>query len=200
MATASTDRMLIESAMPRFNTVIAEHVVVAADTATTLRAAKTLDLLTVRTPLLALSMWIREMPARLAGAAPPPLPRLVIADGTGLPGWLLLGERTGREIAFGAVGRFWQPVIEWRDVPLADFASFAEPGWGKIAANFSVLPYGQSSTLLSYECRTITTDLESRRQFLRYWWLIRPFVRHIMRATLKKIRADAEAAAELRRQ
>jgi hypothetical protein len=124
----------------------------------------------------------------------------VIADGTGLPGWLLLGERIGREIAFGAVGKFWQPVIEWRDVPLADFASFTEPGWGKIAANFSVLPYGQSSTLLSYECRTITTDLESRRQFLRYWWLIRPFVRHIMRATLKKIRADAEAAAELRRQ
>jgi hypothetical protein len=192
--------MLIESVMPEFDTVIAEHLVVAADTATTFRAARTLDLLTVRTPLLALSMWIRGLPARVTGAAPPPLPRLVIADGTGLPGWLLLGEHTDREIAFGAVGRFWQPVIEWRNVPLADFATFAEPGWGKIAANFSMLPYGESSTLLSYECRTVTTDPGSQRQFLRYWWLIRPFVGHIMRATLKKIRADAEAAAEPRRQ
>jgi hypothetical protein len=42
-----------------------------------------------------------------------------------------------------AVGKFWQPVIEWRDVPRAEFNGFAEPGWGKIAANFSVLPYGE---------------------------------------------------------
>ena len=75
-------------------------------------------------------------------------------------------RRPNREIAFGAVGKFWQPVIEWRDVPRAEFNGFAEPGWGKIAANFCVLPYGERSTLLSYECRTVTTDPESRRRFL----------------------------------
>jgi hypothetical protein len=192
MSSVGTDRMLIESAMPRFDTVIAEHVVVAADPTTTFHAARTLDVLTVRTPLLAASMWIRGLPDRWSGKAAAPLPRLVVADG-GLPGWLVLGEQPGREIAFGAVGRFWQPVIEWRDVAQAEFSRFAEPGWGKIAANFSVLPYGGNSTLLSYECRTVTTDPESRRRFLRYWWLIRPFVGHIMRATLNQIKANAES-------
>lgn len=185
--------------MPTFDVVIAKHVLVAADPTTTFDAARVLDLLTVRTPLLAASMWIRALPARLFGKATPPLLSLVIGKGVGLPGWLLLGERAGREIAFGAVGKFWRPVIEWRGVLLTDFPTFAEPGWGKIAANFSVVPYGECSTLLSYECRTVTTDPESRRRFLRYWWLIRPFVGHIMRATLNQIKSDAEAVADRRK-
>ncbi|GAY13516.1 hypothetical protein [Mycobacterium sp. shizuoka-1] len=106
----------------------------------------------------------------------------------------MLGERDGAEIAFGAVGRFWQPVIEWRSVDPTTFRGFDEPGWGKIAANFSVRPYGPGATLLSYECRTATTDPRSRRRFARYWWLIRPFVAHILRATLRQIKANAEAA------
>jgi hypothetical protein len=195
MTTVGAERMLIESAVPMFDAMIAEHVVVAADPSTTFRAARALDLLTVRTPLLTASMWIRDLPARLLGKSAPPLPRLVMAEKIGLPGWLLLGEQPNREIAFGAVGRFWRPVIEWRDVAPADFSSFAEAGWGKLAANFSVAPYGESHTLLSYQCRTTTTDPGARRSFLRYWWLIRPFVSHIMRATLNAIKADAEAAA-----
>jgi hypothetical protein len=186
--------MLIESALPTFDAVIVEHVLVPADAATTFRAAKTLDLLTVRTPLLVASMWVRVLPARLLGKAAPPPPRMVVAENVGLLGWLLLGEQPNREIAFGAVGKFWQPVIEWRDIAAADFCDFAEPGWGKIAANFSVAPYGESQTLLSYQCRTATTDPDTRRRFLRYWWLIRPFVAHIMRATLNAIKTDAEAA------
>lgn len=187
--------MLIETALPSFDAMLAEHVVVAADPPTTFRAAKALDLLTVRSPLLVASMWIRNLPARLSGRAAAAPPRLVIADNT-LPGWLVLGERPNCEFAFGAVGKFWQPVIEWRDVAPADFTDFDQPGWGRIAANFSVTPYGESHTLLSYQCRTATTDPASRRHFLRYWRLIRPFVAHIMRATLNTIKADAEAAAD----
>lgn len=185
--------MVIESVMPEFDARIAEHVVVAVDPATALDAARNLDFLTVRTPLLAASMWIRGLPERLRGRTAPPPPRLVLGQGMGLPGWLLLGERPDREIAFGAVGKFWQPTIEWRDVPQQQFRDFSEPGWGKIAANFSVMPYGEHATLLSYECRTVTTDAASRGRFLRYWWLIRPFVGHILRATLATIRADAES-------
>ncbi len=186
--------MLIESAVPTYDAMIAEHVVVAADPSTTFQSARGLDFLSVRTPLLTASMWVRDLPARWFGKTIPPPPRLVLADEMGLPGWLLLGEQPNREIAFGAVGKFWRPLIEWRDVPRTDFPGFAAPGWGKIAANFSMAPYGESHTLLSYQCRTTTTDPESRRRFLRYWWLIRPFVAHIMRATLNTIKADAEAA------
>ena len=51
--------------------MIAEHVVVAADPSTAFQAVRTLDLLTVRTPLLVASMWIRDLPARLSGKATP---------------------------------------------------------------------------------------------------------------------------------
>ncbi|WP_433664590.1 hypothetical protein ACQPW1_22125 [Nocardia sp. CA-128927] len=195
MTKSDVDRMLIESAEPVFDAMIAEHQIVQADLATTFRAARSLDFLTVRTPLLTTAMWLRGLPNRWSGHPASPLPRLVVADGVGLPGWLLLGEQPEREITFGAVGKFWQPDIEWRDVAQADFAGFAEPGWGKIAANFSVERYGQHATLLSYQCRTVTTDPDSRQRFLRYWWLIRPFVAHIMRATVHTIRNNAEAAA-----
>jgi hypothetical protein len=198
MSTVNGEGMLIESAVPAFDAMIAEHVVVAADPAITFQAAKALDLLAVRTPLLTASMWIRDLPARLLGKSVPPPPRLVMGEKVDLAGWLPLGEQPNREIAFGAVGKFWRPVIEWRDVAPADFVGFAEPGWGKIAANFSVAPYGASGTLLSYQCRTTTTDLSAHRCFMRYWWLIRPFVAHIMRATVNAIKGDAEAAVTAR--
>jgi hypothetical protein len=186
--------MLIESAMPIFDAMIAEHAVVQADPATTFHATRALDFLTVRTPLLTAATWVRGVPAWWTGEPAPPLSGLMLAEGGGLPGWLVLGEQANREIAFGAVGKFWRPNIEWRDVPQVDFTDFAEPGWGKIAANFSVRPYREQATLLGCQCRTVITDLGSRRQFLRYWWLIGPLVAHIMRATLRTVQADAEVA------
>ncbi len=194
MTSLDPDALLIESAMPCYDAVIAEHLVVEADAATTFAAASAIDLMTVHSPLLDLSMWLRALPARLSGEAGPPLPRLVIGPDMGLPGWTFLGLRAEREIAFGAVGRFWQPTIDWRNVAATDFPSFDEPGWGKIAASFSVRPYGASSSLLTYECRTVTTDPDSRRRFLRYWFLVRPFVGHVLRATLRQIAANATAS------
>jgi hypothetical protein len=57
------------------------------------------------------------------------------------------------------------------------------------------LPYGEFASLLTYECRTVTTDPGSRRRFLSYWWIIRPFVAHILRATLRQIKANAETSS-----
>jgi hypothetical protein len=192
--TTGTRGLVLDSVMPSYDVAITEHVLVRTDPQTTYCAARGLDLLTVHSPLLDAAMWVRQLPSRLTGRQGPRPPRLVIGEGLGIPGWLVLGEQDGTEIAFGAVGRFWQPVIEWRDVAAAEFPGFAEPGWGKIAANFTVLPYGSGKTLLSYECRTATTDPQSRRRFARYWWLVRPFVAHILRATLRQIKVNAEAA------
>ncbi len=193
----AVDNLVLDSVMPGYDVVIAEHQLVRADPVTAWQAARGLDLMTVRSPILTASMWLRGLPARLTGRATPVSPQLVISNG-GLPGWLVLGE-TDRELVFGAVGRFWQPVIEWRKVSNADFVDFDDPGWGKIAANFTVTPYGRNA-LVSYECRTTTTDPLSQRQFLRYWWLIRPFVAHIMRATLRTIKANAEGTGLRRSQ
>jgi hypothetical protein len=184
-------KMIVDEQLPVYDVVIAAHRVVDADPATTLAAARELDFLTVHTPLLVAAMWLRGVPDRLRHRAQPPPARLTLAGGMGLPGWLSLGQREGSEVAFGAVGKFWQANIEWREVPLAEFADFNEPGWGKIACNFTVRPHDGDRTLLSYECRTATTDTVARRKFARYWWLIRPFVAHIMRATVATIAGNA---------
>jgi hypothetical protein len=140
-------------------------------------------------------MFVRALPARLHGHAPSAPPELRLAGDThSLPGWLHLADISGREIAFGAVGKFWKADIEWRDVPVEGFAAFGEPGWGKIACHFLVRADGPGRTMLTYECRTGTTDPDARRKLARYWWLIRPFAGHIMRAALRTIRANAERA------
>lgn len=184
-------QMIIDKQLPEYDVVLAVHTIVDADIATTFGAARHLDFLTVRTPLLDSAMWLRGLPDRLRHRTAPPPGKLTLADSAGLPGWLSLGMREDDELAFGAVGRFWQANIEWRDVPEPEFRDFREPGWGKIACNFTVRAYGTDRTLLTYECRTATTDVQAKRKFARYWWLIRPFVSHIMRATIATIAVNA---------
>ncbi|WP_037039870.1 hypothetical protein [Pseudonocardia halophobica] len=191
--------MLIDRYLPRYDTTIVEHTVAESDLAATWQALCALDLARVHSPVMDAAMAVRGLPdrlARLAGrpASPAPPAQLPLRGGPSLPGWLSLGEVAEHEIALGAVGRFWQPVIEWYDVTgmtPEGFAAFAEPDWGKIAANFSLRPYGTSRTLVSYEARTLVTEQDSARRFARYWTLVRPFVGHIMRATLATVTADA---------
>jgi hypothetical protein len=207
MATKTdTAEMLIDRYLPRFDVTLVEHTVVDADPATTWAALLDLDLMRVHTPLLDAAMFVRGLPgtvSRLLGrtadqpAAPPPVQLKLTGEGSGMAGWLPLGQQAGREIALGAVGRFWQPDIQWYDVATMTpdgFAAFDEPGWGRIAANFSLRHYGERRTLVSYEARTAiaTTDPAAARRFARYWRLVRPFVGHIMRATLASLRNDAE--------
>ena len=184
--------VILDRVLPQPFVAIDESVVVDARPGDAWTAVRELDLMRVRTPLLTASMWVRGLPARFAGRDVPPPPELKLTGtGTPLPGWVHLGE-TDDEICLGAVGRFWTPTIEWRDVDAADFPGFAEPTWGKIAFSISVRPYGEQRSLVTYDCRTATFDDASARAFARYWHLIRRFVGHIMRATLATIRTDAE--------
>src|SRR5262245_46525472 len=120
----STEPMIIDQQLPTYEVVLAAHRIVAADPETTWRAARELDFMTVHTPLMDAAMWVRGLPARLRHRPQPAPARLRLATGDGMPGWLLLGEREGAEVAFGAVGKFWLGAIEWRDVPLAEYAGF----------------------------------------------------------------------------
>jgi hypothetical protein len=109
-------------------------------------------------------------------------------------GWMLLGERPGRELVLGGVGHFWTPSIRWRDVPADRFAAFDEPGWAAIAWGFQLSPAG-GRTLLVTECRTRATDPASRRGFLRYRRLMRPFIGYIVCLSPRLVRERAEAPA-----
>ena len=104
--------------------------------------------------------------------------------------WVLLGEDPPHEIAFGVVGRFWAGDTVWAQIDAADFEAFAEPGFGKIACNFSLRCYGADRTLVTYECRTLATDETARRGFTRYWRPLAPFIGLVMRSQLRVIEAE----------
>lgn len=184
---------LLDKHLPVYDMAVTEHLVVAAEAAVTYRAVRELDFLTVRSPLLLAAMAVRGLPDRLRGRAPAaPAHLRLTGDDPGLAGWLSLGVDPGHAVAFGAVGTFWTPQIVWHDLRHGDYRDFDEPGWGKIACQIRVHPDGPDRTVVTYECRTGTTDPVSRQSMARYWWLIRPFVSHILRATLKQVRDDAE--------
>jgi hypothetical protein len=187
---------LLDAHLPTYDVVLTEHLVVDADTSVTFEAAKNFDFLTTRSLLVTGLMTARSLPSRLLGRPVVDPQTLMLARDSGaLPGWLLLGEVHGREIVFGAVGTFWKPDIDWHDLPAERFADFSEPGWGKIACHLLVRPDGPGRSVLSYECRTATTDPLSRAQMSRYWWLIRPVVGYVLRAVLRTIRANVDAHA-----
>jgi hypothetical protein len=190
--------MVIDSVQDRFDASLAAFAIVNAPPDATYDAALALDFLEIHTPLLTASFFLRDLPARVLGRPRPPVPaRMSLGsdEGPTLPGWMILGKEPDREVVFGAVGRFWTPTITWNDQVVPEqFASFDEPGWGKLACNFATFPYGTHRTLLGYECRTLVTDAESRRLFNRYWRLVRPFVGHVLRATVRTIRDEVEAA------
>jgi hypothetical protein len=190
------DSLLIDRYLPAFDARLVEHRLIDAEPGTTWQALCALDLMRVHSPLLDLAFWVRGLPERLRGVEGPPPATLRLGDAgpSPLPGWVSLGIAAPHEIALGAVGRFWTPTIQWHPVPADEFATFAEPGWGRIVASFSLRDYGVRRTLATYECRTAVPDETSRRAFRRYWTVIRPFVGHIMRVTLSTLAADTMAS------
>jgi hypothetical protein len=187
---------LLDQALPVYDVALTEHLVVEAGVDRLYATARDFDFMTVRAPLVSVLMTARALPGRLRRNAPEAPTRLRLASDLGaLPGWLVLGQDPAHELAFGAVGRFWTANLQWHQVPVEDFAGFDEPGWGKIGCHLLVRPDGPTRSLLTYECRTATTDPASRRAMARYWWAIRPFVGYILRATLRTIARDAERSA-----
>jgi hypothetical protein len=176
-----SDSTLAEDFLPVYDVSDAVAMVVAGDRATAWRALLDVDLLQVgrEAPVVGMLGAVRMLPEivwhMLHGERPakPPesmrlrdLPSIPMADG----GWILLGERPGEEIAFGLVGKFWRPVIEWARVDSADgFRAFNEPGFAKTVYDLSVRELAPGKTLISGLMRTATTDEHARRWFRRYW-------------------------------
>ncbi len=93
-----------------------------------------------------------------------------VLDGFRRMGFRPIAEQPEEEIVIAGIGRFWQPSGGLRKVTDAEqFASFAEPGYAKVAFNFRVLD-GEIST----ETRIAATDAQARRRFGLYWLAIRP--------------------------
>jgi hypothetical protein len=119
--------------------------------------------------------------------------RLTLA-GLADAGFVPLGERPGREIAFGLVGRFWTPSGGRVRVTPAEFHDFARPGYAKVVWTFAVTDEAPGMTRLVTETRVAASDAAGRRRFRLYWLLVRPLSGLIRRAMLDAVVREASRA------
>ena len=197
--------LLINGQLPRFDARSFSAVVVDATPEATYRAVRSLDPGQVgqTVPFMQLMSWMRALPARIGSRHRPGTgsqPEVLSSDQPEAlsseqyrDAFLALAEEPGVEFVIGVIGKFSSPAeLEFRRFQPAEFAGFAEPGFGKVAISFLVVPYGASRSLLCTETRTAITDAETARRFRRYWTAIGPFAAYIMRHWLALAKQNAE--------
>jgi hypothetical protein len=178
-----------------------QRVVVQAELEDVYAAARDLDFAhALSSPMIRGLGALRALPVRVAGrlrrrgeagTAATEMPddaRVVNA-----PPFIILDEQAGTEIVFGMIGQFMRATkMEFARIRPEEFAPFDRPGFGKVAFNLRVQPYGRGKSLLTSETRTATTDPTSRAQFRRYWCVVGPGADFIMRRLLAALKVDAE--------
>jgi hypothetical protein len=141
----------------------------------------------------AVAFLLRQEPV-----VPPPFKAMRLADLPSRGEWVRLDVDSPNRISFGAIGRFWAGETRWAEFDADDFERFSRPGYAKIRCDIGVLPLDDCLTALTYECRTLTTDPSSRREFRRYWRVVSPFVGVVLRATLRLFERRALEAQRAR--
>ncbi len=150
--------------------------------------------------LIGAALALRESPARLAAAlglasALADRPRFGKAD------FLPLGRLGDEALAYGLVGRFWEPGYGLVPLPDADaFRRFAEPGVAKLLLAFEAYAddsgsgsgseEGGGATVITTVSRLVCADDATRRRMALYWGLIRPasgLVRQRLLAQIKRV-------------
>lgn len=189
-----SDPLLVDQFMPTYDVAIVYSRVFRAPPETCFEALVGMDLL--QTPLIRLLIGARGLPPRLLGAVtrrgtPEPAgapPTFRIRDMPSL-GWLVLGERPGRELLLGDVTKPWDPrgTRPARPVRTDGFSAFAEAGFVKITDSTRADPYGDRACLLTVESRVRATDHRSRRLFAAYWSVVGPFSHVIRLSALRRL-------------
>jgi len=111
-------------------------------------------------------------------------------------GWGILEEDAGRFFCAGAVCRPWLADVDFRPLPPADFAAYAEPGRVKIAWTLEAVPEKAGWTRFATETRATATDEASRVKFRRYWGFAGPGIMLIRKLLLPAVRREAERRAK----
>lgn len=110
-------------------------------------------------------------------------------------GWVVLAERTGREIVFGSVTQPWEAAPVFRPIPPDEFRDFNEPGYVKIVWTLRADPIDERRSTFHTETRVCTTDNEARERFKDYWSFVAPGVELIRIAMLRPLKRAAEQRA-----
>jgi hypothetical protein len=179
---------LLDRFMPVYEVRERHQVRVTAPVDATFAAARALDLQrsrAIRAIFRAGEILMRAAPQRPARAG-------AFLEQARAMGWRELAQEPGREIVMGAVTRPWEANVVFRGLSPEEFASFAEPGYVKIAWTLAAAPDGPSHALAITETRVATTDAGARARFRRYWSLASPGILLIRRLALRNVKHDAE--------
>ena len=174
--------------MPEWDFCERHSIRVAATPAEVLSAARAVTSREV--PVMLVLMGLRTLPTALFRRSRRRVDGPIL-DGMERMGFVSL-RGSDTELAYGLVGRFWQPSGGLRPVGADEFESFAEPGYLKAGFNFLVEPDGDDGCVLSTETRVMATDAGARRRFRLYWTLVHPGSALIRRGWLRAIRSRAE--------
>lgn len=140
-----------------------------------------------RSPLVRAFFGLRAIPERLAGTHQPSKLRLdELCSSPDKPGFAVLLEVPRQEVAVGAIGKVWQPVIAFEHVPDASaFLDFCRPDQVKVAWSIRTMPLGDHGCRVEIEVRVDATDDAAWRKFERYFRLIGPGSHLIRRVLLR---------------
>ena len=187
--------MLIDSFAPRPDAVEIHSIVINGPGRKVYEALWTSDLGgSVITKLL---LFLRSIPEVLArGGRSLPQNRKITMRTLIDAGFGVLAEKPGEEIVLGVTGRFWRPAGNLSSFNRADFDQPVPAGLARGVWNFSVSEASNGRTILRTETRVTCGDDASRRKFLAYWLIVRPFSGLIRLIMLKRVRKTAEAATD----
>lgn len=187
--------MLLNELMPRYEFDEVHAIRLSSTPERALEAAKRAT--PGEMPLVRLLFAIRSLPARLAGKPGLPSAKTEPLYEQMLDlGFARLAEEPGREVVVGAIGQMWKvrggivPVVRDAD----EFVAFGENGFAKVAMNFSV-EHRDGGAELRTETRIRTTDPSSRRNFERYWRVVKPGSAAVRRSWLGAARRRSERGA-----
>ena len=189
--------MLIDSFAPDPDAVETHSIVINAPRQTVYRALWSADL--GGAPLIKFLLALRSMPAFIANPSRSrprnqPITLQTIIDSN----FGLLAEKSDEEIVLGVTGRFWRPTGNLSPFVREDFNRPVPVGFARAVWNFSLGEPSSGQTAFSTETRIVCGDPSSRRKFLAYWLIVRPFSGLIRLIMLRRVRETAEAIPETR--
>jgi hypothetical protein len=107
-------------------------------------------------------------------------------------GFNAFADAPGQPLLMGYIGRPWRLAGGGVAVrSRAEFTTWEEPGWAKVALGFWAEEHG-SGTRLATETRIGLTDASARRSFARYWRLVHSGSVLIRRDWLRAAKRRAE--------
>jgi hypothetical protein len=186
--------VLLDDIIPTWDASSRHAIWVGASPAEVYQTAREADL--GRPWMVRILMGLRAVPASLATvlhsrrtAADPRNHKLL-----GRLAFTLIAETPGEEFVLGIMGRFWTPTGQVEVASAERFWEPPPPGLAQGIWNFRVAPSG-AGTVLSTETRVRCGDAATRRQFARYWQVIRLGSGFIRGSMLRHIRLEAERSA-----